>query len=82
LRKYAFTISVRLSKEDKQRYERLLRRFGSGFSRSKSDRFRALLARLDFPYETRWDNEGYDDLPEVSQAAESSALGPGGAFLE
>jgi len=60
LRTYSHVICARLSDEDKQRYERLLRRFGKGARASKSESFRELLKRLDFPYETRWDNEDWD----------------------
>jgi hypothetical protein len=67
LRRYKFTICVRLSDEDLQRYERLLQRFGAVAFKSRSERFRSLLKRLDFPYETKWDNDGFDDLPEVSE---------------
>jgi hypothetical protein len=51
---------VRLSPEDWQRYQRLLKRYGTGFHPSKSESFRALLKKLDFPYATRWDNESWD----------------------
>lgn len=73
MRKYDFTISVRLCREDKQRYERLLQRFADAFSTSQSERFRSLLKRLDIPYETKWDNPGFDDLPEVSETEDPEA---------
>jgi hypothetical protein len=53
-------ICARLSDEDWERYQRLLRRYGSGFKPSKSESFRKLLEKLDFPYETLMDNEGWD----------------------
>lgn len=76
LRKYVFTISIRLSREEKARYDRLLKRFGSasGSSRkSRSEVFRSLLVRLDLPYETNWDNPGYDDLPGVETDSEQDS---------
>jgi len=43
------------------------------FHRSKSEQFRSLLRKLDSPYETKWDNEGYDDLPEVAKVEDTEA---------
>jgi hypothetical protein len=75
LRKYSHTISVRLSDEDKQRYERLLKRFGKTWRASKSASFRELLKRLgeELAFETRWDNPGFDSLPEQSSEERSEA---------
>jgi hypothetical protein len=60
LRKYVHLIGVRLTEEELRLYERLLRRFAAGHSfMSKSERFRALLRKLDFPYETVMDSEDW-----------------------
>jgi hypothetical protein len=71
LRNYLYHVSVRLSDEDKQRYERLLKRFGKLWRATKSEHFRELLKRLseDLSFETKWDNPGayYDEeSPEES----------------
>ena len=58
LRKLKHTVSVRLSDEDWQHYQRLLSRFGQGFT--PSEKFRAFVRKMDFPYESRWDNEDWD----------------------
>jgi hypothetical protein len=74
LRKYSHVICVRLSDEDKQRYERLLKRFGKTWRSSKSASFRELLKRLgeELAFETRWDNPGvFDSLDEQSSEEKS-----------
>lgn len=61
MRLYSFTISVRLSPKDRERYLRLLKRFGLGIHPAKrSESFRALLQKIDFSYETNMDNEDWD----------------------
>jgi len=51
---------VRLSDKDKTKYERLLSRYVGSSLGSDSERFRLLLEKLDFPYETKWDCEGWE----------------------
>jgi hypothetical protein len=69
LRLYSFTISVRLSATDKQRYERLLRRYGCGLQPSKrSESFRELLKKIDLPYDSIQDNEGWSWDTEEARA--------------
>ena len=58
LRKLKHVITVRLSDEDFRHYQRLLNRFGSGST--TAERFRSFVRKLDFPYESRWDNEDWD----------------------
>jgi hypothetical protein len=67
LNRLPYVICIRLSETDKQRYERLLRRYGTGFHPSKSESFRKLLEKLDFPYETQMDNEGWSFDEESSE---------------
>lgn len=69
LKRFVYTVSTRLSREDKQRLDKLIQRFADPFCKSESERFRSFLKRLtsEFDYETRFDNEGYDDLPEDPQ---------------
>jgi hypothetical protein len=57
-------------------YEKLLKRFADTFHTSKSEQFRSLLARLTeaFPYETRWDNPGYDELLDSENADSDEQL--------
>ena len=57
-RKLKHTVAVKLSDEDFKHYQRLLDRFGSGST--PSERFRSFVRKMDFPYETRWDNEDWD----------------------
>ena len=60
MRNYLYHVSVRLSREDWERYQRLLRRYGSGFKPTRSESFRALLKKLDLPYASCLDNEDFD----------------------
>ena len=81
MRTYSHTICVRLSDEEKQLYERLLKRFGDPSAASKSESFRALLRKLDFSYETVWDNPGvFDSLDE--QSSEESPEAPTEELME
>jgi hypothetical protein len=57
LRKYVHCVAARLSGEDLARFQRLLRRYGCGFSPSKSESFRRLLVKLDVPYHTIDDDD-------------------------
>jgi hypothetical protein len=58
LRKLKHVITVRLSDEDYRHYQRLLERFGQGSTRA--ERFRSLVNKMDFPFESRWDNEDWE----------------------
>lgn len=55
MRKRRHVITVRLSDEEWRHYQNLLSRFGVGTT--PSERFRALVCRLDIPYATRWDRD-------------------------
>jgi len=65
-------ITVRLTDEGKLEYERLLKRFGKLWHASKSESFRDLVHRLtvDLPFETNWDNPGFDSLDELPHGEE------------
>jgi hypothetical protein len=43
---------------------------------TKSESFRELLKRLDIPYETNWDNPGFDSLDEPEAEEQEHAEGP------
>ena len=58
LRKLKHTVAVRLSDEDFKHYQRLLARFGQGST--PSEKFRSFVRKMDFPFESRWDNEDWE----------------------
>ena len=72
-------ITVRLTDQGKREYENLLRRFGKSWHSSKSESFRELVHRLSeaMPFETRFDNPGFDTLDDGAEAEEQEhAEGP------
>jgi hypothetical protein len=74
--RFPHVITIRLTDEELAMYLRLLQRFGKLPSwTTKSAQFRELVHRLteSMPYETRFDNPGFDSLDDE---AEDESSGP------
>lgn len=79
MEKYPHVITVRLSEEELALYLRLLRRFGKTPSwATKSAQFRELIHRLteSMPYETKYDNPGFDSLDDEKEEEPSEGPDP------
>lgn len=75
MRKYSHFVGARLTDEELALYLRLLKRFGKVPSwATKSAQFRELIHRLSesMPYETKYDNPGFDSLDDEKEEEQPS----------
>lgn len=77
LRRYVHYVGARLTEEQWQQYQRLLKRFGKLWRATQSEHFRELLKRLSegLCVETHWDNPGayYDEESSEESPEEPTA---------